>query len=169
MGTPRRCALSRLSRTMQPAPSPMTKPSRPRSQGRLAAAGLSLRRESARAAIKPPMPDGRMAASVAPATQSRDYSATPSEAVLGSLVGHWRCVYLHGTALQAREAEAGAGSEAERQCMRGAGCSRTVEGRRLWRGEEVAPAIIKSAWPARMWSAALRMAKLPEAQALLIE
>src|SRR5712691_8174317 len=50
-----------------PAPSPMTKPSRSLSQGRLAWAGSSLRVESARIAANPPTPIGVMAASVPPA------------------------------------------------------------------------------------------------------
>ena len=50
-----------------PAPSPVTKPSRPLSKGRLAFSGASLRSDSARAAQKPPMPSGVMVASVPPA------------------------------------------------------------------------------------------------------
>ena len=50
-----------------PAPSPITKPSRSRSQGRLAFSGSSLRVESARMAANPPTPMGVMAASVPPA------------------------------------------------------------------------------------------------------
>ena len=43
---------------MTPAPSPSTKPSRSLSHGRLAASGLSLLRDKARAAAKPPIPNG---------------------------------------------------------------------------------------------------------------
>jgi len=46
----------------------MTKPSRPLSQGREARSGSSLRRDSALHAMKPPMPDGMMAASEPPAS-----------------------------------------------------------------------------------------------------
>ena len=57
-----------------PAPSPMTKPSRPASQGRLAFSGSSLRVESARIAANPPTPMGVMAASDPPAIMT---SASP--------------------------------------------------------------------------------------------
>ena len=57
-----------------PAPSPMTKPSRSLSQGRLARAGSSLRVESARMAANPPTPMGVMAASAPPAIMT---SASP--------------------------------------------------------------------------------------------
>src|SRR5208282_1496419 len=67
MGAPRRRACSSSSRTMMPAPSPITKPSRSLSQGRLARAGSSLRVESARMAANPPTPMGVMAASAPPA------------------------------------------------------------------------------------------------------
>ena len=50
-----------------PAPSPMMKPSRSRSNGRLARAGSSLRVDSARIAAKPPSPIGVIAASEPPA------------------------------------------------------------------------------------------------------
>ncbi len=49
-----------------PAPSPTTKPSRSRSQGREARCGSSLRVESARMAANPPIPMGVMQASVPP-------------------------------------------------------------------------------------------------------
>src|SRR5450759_4771440 len=67
MGAPRRRACSSSSRTKMPAPSPITKPSRSLSQGRLARAGSSLRVESARMAANPPTPMGVMAASAPPA------------------------------------------------------------------------------------------------------
>src|ERR1035437_4121273 len=67
MGAPRRRACSSSSRTRMPAPSPMTKPSRSLSQGRLARAGSSLRVERARMAANPPTPMGVMAASAPPA------------------------------------------------------------------------------------------------------
>ena len=57
-----------------PAPSPMTKPSRAVSQGRLAFSGSSLRVESARMAANPPTPIGVMAASAPPAIMT---SASP--------------------------------------------------------------------------------------------
>src|SRR5438552_2983665 len=50
-----------------PAPSPITKPSRSLSKGRLAAAGASLRVESAFITEKPPMPNGVIADSAPPA------------------------------------------------------------------------------------------------------
>src|SRR6516164_9413443 len=49
-----------------PAPSPTTKPSRSRSNGRLAFSGASLRVERARIAANPPTPIGVIAASVPP-------------------------------------------------------------------------------------------------------
>ena len=52
---------------MTPAPSPMMKPSRSLSNGRLARCGSSLRVDSARIAAKPPTPIGVMAASDPPA------------------------------------------------------------------------------------------------------
>src|SRR5208337_796515 len=67
MGAPRRRACSSSSRIRMPAPSPITKPSRSLSQGRLARAGSSLRVESARMAANPPTPMGVMAASEPPA------------------------------------------------------------------------------------------------------
>src|SRR5208282_977820 len=67
MGAPRRRACSSSSSTRMPAPSPITKPSRSLSQGRLARAGSSLRVESARMAANPPTPMGVMAASEPPA------------------------------------------------------------------------------------------------------
>ena len=60
--------------TITPAPSPRTKPSRSRSQGRDAALGSSLRVDSARMAAKPPTPKGDTVASVPPATMM---SASP--------------------------------------------------------------------------------------------
>src|SRR6266699_3080104 len=50
-----------------PAPSPMMKPSRSASKGRLARCGSSLRVDSARIAAKPPTPIGVIAASEPPA------------------------------------------------------------------------------------------------------
>ena len=55
------------SRMTMPAPSPMTKPSRSLSNGRLALFGSSLRVESARIAANPPTPIGVIAASDPPA------------------------------------------------------------------------------------------------------
>ncbi len=52
---------------MTPAPSPITKPSRSASNGRLARRGSSLRVDSARIAAKPPTPIGVIAASDPPA------------------------------------------------------------------------------------------------------
>ena len=59
-----------------PAPSPITKPSRPVSQGRLAPAGSSLRRLRARAAPKPASEVGEIGASEPPAiiTSASPYS-----------------------------------------------------------------------------------------------
>ena len=57
-----------------PAPSPMTKPSRPLSQGREAASGALLCLDRALQAMKPPMPEGMMAASDPPASMM---SASP--------------------------------------------------------------------------------------------
>src|SRR6267143_3306270 len=67
MLAPRLRAYSSSSRTRMPAPSPITKPSRLRSKGRLAFSGASLRMESARMAANPPTPMGVMAASEPPA------------------------------------------------------------------------------------------------------
>src|SRR5438874_13338834 len=53
---------------MTPAPSPSTKPSRSRSQGRDAVDGSSLRPDSARAEAKPPRPSGDTVDSAPPAT-----------------------------------------------------------------------------------------------------
>ena len=53
---------------MIPAPSPMTKPSRSRSNGREAFVGSSLRVESALRALKPLTPIGVMVASLPPAS-----------------------------------------------------------------------------------------------------
>src|SRR6476660_5451195 len=64
---PRRFANSSSSRMRMPAPSPITKPSRSLSHGRLARCGSSLRVESARMAAKPPTPIGVIAASEPPA------------------------------------------------------------------------------------------------------
>ncbi len=50
-----------------PAPSPMTNPSRPSSNGRLAFSGSSFRTERARRAVKPATPSGVTAASEPPA------------------------------------------------------------------------------------------------------
>jgi len=57
-----------VSRTSTPAPSPITNPSRPRSNGREAAAGSSLRVESARIAAKPATSGSEMTASADPAS-----------------------------------------------------------------------------------------------------
>ena len=65
---------SSSSRMRTPAPSPMTKPSRSLSKGREAAAGSSLRVESARMALKPPTPRAVIAASLPPAIMT---SASP--------------------------------------------------------------------------------------------
>ena len=59
---------------MPPAPSPITKPSRSRSQGRLALVGSSFRVESARAWLNPPTAVGVWAISEPPATTT---SASP--------------------------------------------------------------------------------------------
>src|SRR5690606_15646674 len=67
MRAPRACAVSSASRITTPEPSPMMKPSRSRSKGRLARAGSSLRVDSARIAPNPPTPIGVMAASEPPA------------------------------------------------------------------------------------------------------
>src|SRR5882762_3230150 len=67
IGAPRRRACSSSSRIRIPAPSPITKPSRSLSHGRLARVGSSLRVERARIAAKPPTPIGVMAASEPPA------------------------------------------------------------------------------------------------------
>ena len=64
---PRFLACAKDSMTRTPAPSPMTKPSRPLSHGRDAPVGSSLREESARHAMKPPRPERVHAASVPPA------------------------------------------------------------------------------------------------------
>ena len=64
-GAPRRSAWPSSSSTSTAAPSAMTKPSRPWSNGRLAPAGSSLRVDSARIAAKPPtsrLVDGRLGA-----------------------------------------------------------------------------------------------------------
>src|ERR1039458_2866942 len=66
MRAPRRRACSSSSSTRMPDPSPTTKPSRLRSQGREARWGSSLRVESARMAANPPIPMGVMQASVPP-------------------------------------------------------------------------------------------------------
>src|SRR5271154_4512419 len=90
MEASRRRACSSSSRTIMPAPSPMTKPSRSLSHGRLARAGSSLRVESARMAANPPTPMGVMAASEPPAIIT---SASPcwmmrmESPVEGALVG----------------------------------------------------------------------------------
>ena len=59
---------------MTPAPSPITKPSRSRSHGRLALVGSSLRVDSARAWQKPPTAVGVCAISAPPAIMT---SASP--------------------------------------------------------------------------------------------
>ena len=84
---PRFFACSYSSSTITPAPSPITKPSRSLSHGRLAVAGSSLRVDSARAAAKPPTLNCVMAASAPPAiiTSASPYSimreASPIECV----------------------------------------------------------------------------------------
>ena len=65
---PRARACSSSSSTSTAAPSPITKPSRSRSKGRLAAAGASLRVESARIAPKPASATCVAAASLPPAS-----------------------------------------------------------------------------------------------------
>ena len=72
---PRRRACSSLSRTSTPAPSPITKPSRSWSNGRLARCGSSFRVERARALPKPASAIGVMVASLPPATIT---SASPA-------------------------------------------------------------------------------------------
>src|SRR4029453_8519754 len=67
MCTPRLTAASSSSRIRTPAPSPITKPSRSLSNGRLARSGWSFRVDNARMAPNPPMPIGVMAASEPPA------------------------------------------------------------------------------------------------------
>jgi len=67
MRAPRASAASRSSSTITPDPSPITKPSRSLSNGRLARSGASLRVERARMAAKPPTPIGVIAASEPPA------------------------------------------------------------------------------------------------------
>ena len=71
---PRASACSRLSSTRTPAPSPITNPSRPLSHGRDALVGSSLRLDMALTEQKPPMPLGKTAASLAPASMR---SASP--------------------------------------------------------------------------------------------
>jgi len=73
--TPREIALSRSSRTREAAPSAITKPSRSRSNGRLAAAGLSLRVDNARIATKPPTPKEVIAAPAPPVIAASRYPA----------------------------------------------------------------------------------------------
>ena len=75
MVAPRFCACTRSSRTSTAAPSPMTKPSRFPSKGRLAPAGSSLRRESARMAANPATASGVTPASLPPQSMT---SARPS-------------------------------------------------------------------------------------------
>src|SRR4051812_17792248 len=65
---PRAAAWSARSRTSAPAPSPMTNPSRPLSQGREAFSGSSLRVDIARMDAKPAIGSGWITASVPPAT-----------------------------------------------------------------------------------------------------
>src|SRR5260221_8453259 len=67
MAAQRRRAESSVSRMQMPDPSPMTKPSRSLSNGRLACDGSSLRGDRARIAAKPPRPIGVIAASEPPA------------------------------------------------------------------------------------------------------
>ena len=62
-----------------PAPSPGTKPSRSRSNGRLAFSGASLRVESARMALNDAMPTSHSDASVPPASMT---SASPCWIIL---------------------------------------------------------------------------------------
>ena len=67
MRAPRASAKPSSSSTRTPEPSPITKPSRSRSNGRLAFSGASFRVDRARIAAKPPTPIGVMAASEPPA------------------------------------------------------------------------------------------------------
>src|SRR3546814_11150889 len=67
MRAPRALARSYSSITRIPAPSPMTKPSRPSSHGRDAFSGSSLRVDSAFIAQKPPTDVGVVAYSAPPA------------------------------------------------------------------------------------------------------
>ncbi|KAA6420822.1 MAG: hypothetical protein FRX49_09211 [Trebouxia sp. A1-2] len=65
-----------------PAPSPMTKPSLSLSQGLDAFVGSSLRLDKARQAMKPPTPEGMIAASAPPASM-RTSLVSPKQSVLG--------------------------------------------------------------------------------------
>ena len=65
---PRAKACSSDSNTKTPAPSPITNPSRSLSHGLEALVGSSLRLDMALTEQNPPMPLGRMAASLAPAS-----------------------------------------------------------------------------------------------------
>ena len=67
MRAPRFLACSSSSSTSTAAPSPITKPSRSRSNGRDARFGSALRVLMAFIAAKPPMPSGTTVASVPPA------------------------------------------------------------------------------------------------------
>src|SRR5579863_7461853 len=70
MVAPRRSARPSSSRTRIPAPSPITNPSRSRSNGRLARAGSWLRVESARIDANPPTHIGVIEASEPPQTMT---------------------------------------------------------------------------------------------------
>ena len=72
---PRACACSSVSSTSTPAPSPITNPSRSLSNGRLAVAGSSLRKDRALALANPATPRGVIADSAPPHTIA---SALPS-------------------------------------------------------------------------------------------
>lgn len=63
---PRDCALSRVSRTSTPAPSPITKPSLSASKGLLAEDGSSFRKDKAFALANPATPSGVILASAPP-------------------------------------------------------------------------------------------------------
>ena len=89
MRAPRAVACSTVSSTSTPAPSPMTKPSRPASNGREACLGSSLRVLSAFMAAKPAMAVGCTAASVPPATMT---SASPMTSVRHASPMAWLAV-----------------------------------------------------------------------------
>ena len=80
---PRCSALSNASSRRVAAPSPATNPSRAASNGRLAAVGFSLFVDSARAAAKPPTPNGVMTASDPPAMMM---SARPARIASSALI-----------------------------------------------------------------------------------
>ena len=74
-----------------PAPSPITKPSRSLSHGRLAVVGSSLRVDSARMVSKPPIPSGQIVDSEPPAiiTSASPYSISrPASPIECSPVVH---------------------------------------------------------------------------------